>query len=127
PRRPGPAPAPYCATIGGDTPGRIRERFADLAATTGIPVETHCHNDLGMAVGNSVAGALGAPDPGRGAWVNTCVSGIGERAGNADLLSCILAFRHGFDLAGRADLGDLDLCWARRFGLWAAQAFGKPR
>ena len=116
----------YCDTIGGDTPWRIRERFAELAAAVGIPVETHCHNDLGMAVANSVAGALGDLDAGQDAWVNTCVNGIGERAGNADLLSCILAFGHGFDLAGRADLGDLDLSWARRFGLWAAGAFGQP-
>ena len=40
----------YCDTIGGDSPGRIRERFAKLASAIGIPVETHCHNDLGMAV-----------------------------------------------------------------------------
>src|SRR5215216_4787780 len=116
----------YCDTIGGDTPWRIRERFADLAATVGIPIETHCHNDLGMAVANSVAGALGDLDAGQDAWVNTCVNGIGERAGNADLLSCILAFQHGFDLAARVDLGDLDLTWARRFALWAAYAFGQP-
>ncbi len=80
----------YCDTIGGDSPGRIRERFAKLAAAVGIPVETHCHNDLGMAVANSVSGALGDLDAGQDAWVNTCVNGIGERAGNADLLSCIL-------------------------------------
>jgi len=52
--------------------------------------------------------------------VNTCVNGIGERAGNADLLSCILAFRYGFAVADRAPAGDpVDLSWARRFGLWA--------
>jgi homocitrate synthase NifV len=117
----------YCDTIGGDSPGRIRERFAALAAAVGIPVETHCHNDLGMAVANSVAGALGDLDAGQDAWVNTCVNGIGERAGNADLLSCILAFRHAFGVAERVELGDdLDLSWARRFGLWAAYAFGQP-
>ena len=77
----------YCDTIGGDTPDRIRERFAKLAAAVRIPVETHCHNDLGMAVANSVSGALGDLDAGQDAWVNTCVNGIGERAGNADLLS----------------------------------------
>jgi homocitrate synthase NifV len=49
-------------TIGGDSPGRIRERFAKLASAVGIPVETHCHNDLGMAVANSVSGALGDLD-----------------------------------------------------------------
>jgi len=117
----------YCDTIGGDTPWRIRERFAGLAGAVGIPVETHCHNDLGMAVANSVAGALGDLDAGQDAWVNTCVNGIGERAGNADLLSSILAFRHGFGLDGRIDLGgELDLSWARRFALWAAYAFGQP-
>ncbi|HEV8373732.1 MAG TPA: hypothetical protein VGR68_11055 [Actinomycetota bacterium] len=117
----------YCDTIGGDTPARIRDRFASLAATVGLPVETHCHNDLGMAVANSVAGALGDLDAGQDAWVNTCVNGVGERAGNADLLACILAFRHGLGVAGRVELGDeLDLAWARRFGLWAAYAMGQP-
>ncbi|MDQ2811397.1 MAG: hypothetical protein M3Z75_05815 [Actinomycetota bacterium] len=117
----------YCDTIGGDSPGRIRERFAKLASAVGIPVETHCHNDLGMAVANSVSGALGDLDAGQDAWVNTCVNGIGERAGNADLLSCILAFRHGFGVAGSVSIGDpVDLSWARRFGLWAAYAFGQP-
>ena len=57
----------YCDTIGGDSPGRIRERFAKLASAIGIPVETHCHNDLGMAVANSVAGALGDLDAGQDA------------------------------------------------------------
>ncbi len=117
----------YCDTIGGDSPNRIRERFAKLAAATGIPVETHCHNDLGMAVANSVSGALGDLDAGQDAWVNTCVNGIGERSGNADLLSCILAFEHAFGVSDRVELGDeIDLTWARRFGLWASYAFGQP-
>lgn len=115
----------YCDTIGGDTPGRIRERFATLASAVGLPIETHCHNDLGMAVANSVSGALGDLEAGQDAWINTCVNGIGERSGNADLLSTILAFEHGFGLDAR--IGDvLDLSWARRFGLWASYAFGQP-
>ncbi|MGW0805424.1 homocitrate synthase/isopropylmalate synthase family protein [Nonomuraea sp. NPDC002799] len=115
----------YCDTIGGDTPDRIRERFAKLASATALPIETHCHNDLGMAVANSVSGALGDLDAGQDAWINTCVNGIGERSGNADLLSTILAFRHGFGL--NAEIGDaLDLSWARRFGLWASYALGQP-
>jgi homocitrate synthase NifV len=117
----------YCDTIGGDTPERIRERFAKLASAVGLPVETHCHNDLGMAVANSLSGAFGDLDAGQDAWVNTCVNGIGERAGNADLLSCLLAFQHGFGAAGQATIGDpVDLSWARRLGLWASYAFGQP-
>ena len=117
----------YCDTIGGDTPGRIRDRFARLASAVGVPVETHCHNDLGMAVANSVSGALGDLDAGQDAWINTCVNGIGERSGNADLLSCILAVRHGFGLPAEAKAGDpIDLTWARRFGWWASYAFDQP-
>lgn len=118
----------YCDTIGGDTPDRIRERFAKLASAIGIPVETHCHNDLGLAVANSIHGALGDLQAGQDAWINTCVNGIGERSGNADLLSTILAFRHAFDpqVTG-AEIGDpIDLSWARRFALWASYAFGQP-
>jgi isopropylmalate/homocitrate/citramalate synthase len=117
----------YCDTIGGDSPERIRDRFARLASGVGRPVETHCHNDLGMAVANSLSGALGDLDAGQDAWVNTCVNGIGERSGNADLLSCILAFSHAIGVADNAPIGDkLDLSWARRFGLWASYAFGQP-
>src|SRR5438445_744651 len=117
----------YCDTIGGDSPGRIRERFAKLASAIGIPVETHCHNDLGMAVANSVSGALGDLDAGQDAWINTCINGIGERAGNADLLATLLALRYGFGVAGRAEIGDpVDDSWARRFTLWASYAFGQP-
>jgi isopropylmalate/homocitrate/citramalate synthase len=117
----------YCDTIGGDSPHRIRDRFAQLATATGIPVETHCHNDLGMAVANSVSGALGDLDAGQDAWVNTCVNGIGERSGNADLLSVILAFQHAFGVSEQVEIADkIDLTWARRFGLWASYAFGQP-
>src|SRR6266702_1126524 len=117
----------YCDTIGGDSPARIRERFARLAGAVSIPVETHCHNDLGMAVANSVSGALGDLDAGQDAWINTCINGIGERSGNADLLSCILACQHAFGVSGQAEIGDpVDLAWARRFALWASYAFGQP-
>src|SRR6266496_3149468 len=117
----------YCDTIGGDSPARIRERFARLAGAVSIPVETHCHNDLGMAVANSVSGALGDLDAGQDAWINTCINGIGERSGNADLLSCILACQHAFGVSGQAEIGDpVDLSWARRFALWASYAFGQP-
>jgi isopropylmalate/homocitrate/citramalate synthase len=117
----------YCDTIGGDTPFRSAERFRMLADATGLPIETHCHNDLGMAVANSITGALGVLDAGQDAWINTCVNGIGERSGNADLLSCVLALQHGFGVRDRVEIGDrLDLSWMRRFALWASYAFGQP-
>lgn len=51
-------------------------------------ISTHCHNDLGLAVANSLAG-LGA-----GARQMECtINGIGERAGNAALEELIMAIR----------------------------------
>jgi 2-isopropylmalate synthase len=53
-----------------------------------VIVSTHCHNDLGMAVANSIAGVV------NGARQIECsINGIGERAGNAALEEVVVAFR----------------------------------
>ncbi len=83
----------YCDTLGYDTPFTIYETCKVLAEELEMPIELHCHNDLGMAVANSVAGAMGVVDGGQDAYVNTTVNGIGERAGNADLLAVVLAIK----------------------------------
>jgi 2-isopropylmalate synthase len=48
----------------------------------------HCHDDLGMAVANSIAGVQGGARQ-----VECCVNGIGERAGNAALEEVVMAMR----------------------------------
>ncbi|HZT66095.1 MAG TPA: 2-isopropylmalate synthase [Acidimicrobiales bacterium] len=51
-------------------------------------ISTHCHNDLGLAVANSLAGVnAGARQ------VEVCVNGLGERAGNAALEEIVMAVR----------------------------------
>ncbi len=52
----------YCDTLGFDTPFSIYERIKLLAEEVGMPVEVHCHNDLGLVVANSIAGARAAND-----------------------------------------------------------------
>src|SRR3989344_3736264 len=47
----------YCDTLGYDDPMTIYGRIKKLAEKVELPIELHCHNDLGMAVANSVAGA----------------------------------------------------------------------
>ncbi|MDP2749909.1 MAG: homocitrate synthase [Nanoarchaeota archaeon] len=88
----------YCDTLGFETPFRIYKRVLKIAKEVGIDIELHCHNDLGLAVANSVAGAAGAIDGGVNAYINVTVNGIGERAGNADLVSVILALRYGAEI-----------------------------
>jgi homocitrate synthase NifV len=81
----------YCDTLGYDTPSVIRKRIHQLANAVKIPIEIHCHNDLGMVVACSYEGALGAIDAGVDAYINTTINGVGERAGNCDLVSVLLA------------------------------------
>ncbi|MBU3934253.1 MAG: homocitrate synthase, partial [Candidatus Omnitrophica bacterium] len=76
----------YCDTLGFDDPFTIYDRVKALAAEVNIPIELHCHNDLGMVVATSLTGAKAAIDAGVDAYINTTVNGMGERAGNADLV-----------------------------------------
>ena len=59
------------------TPGMEKARFS-----------VHCHNDLGLAVANSIAAIDGGADQ-----VECSVNGIGERAGNASLEELVMALR----------------------------------
>ncbi|MFH1647061.1 MAG: homocitrate synthase [Chloroflexota bacterium] len=117
----------YCDTLGYDNPFTIYDNGRTLAEKIGLPIEVHCHNDLGMAVANSVAGAMGVIDGGQDAYVNTTINGIGERAGNADLIALVLAARKSKDIAGRYELGGtIDLSKAWKIARFASYAFGVP-
>lgn len=116
----------YCDTLGYDTPVSIYRRVRSLAEQVKIPFELHCHNDLGMAVANSVAGAQGAIDGGVDAYINTSVNGLSERAGQADLLSCILAIKFARDM-DKCEIADpINLKVAIKLARYAAYAFGVP-
>jgi 2-isopropylmalate synthase len=87
-------------TVGYTTPKEYHDLFRHLMehvdAPEGVIYSAHCHNDLGMAVSNTLA-ALEA-----GAAQFECtVNGIGERAGNAALEEVVMAMqtrRDRFDL-----------------------------
>ncbi len=117
----------YCDTLGYDDPVTIYRRINFLAKEVQLPIELHCHNDLGLAVANSIEGARGALEAGVDAYINTCINGVGERAGNADLVSCILALRHS---SGFKDLHMLDervdLTKAYRLAKYASYVFDIP-
>ncbi len=79
-------------TVGYSTPDEIAAFFTDIRSrvpnSDRVIFSTHCHDDLGLAVANSLA-ALGA-----GARQVECtINGIGERAGNASLEEIIMATR----------------------------------
>lgn len=117
----------YCDTLGYDNPFTIYETTRTLAENIGIAIELHCHGDLGMAVANSIAGAKGAIDGGQDAYINTTINGIGERAGNADLVAVILAATKSKGFAEKYQLaGSVKLTKASKIAEFASYAFGVP-
>ncbi|MDI6870208.1 MAG: homocitrate synthase [Bacillota bacterium] len=117
----------YCDTLGYDRTTSIYDAVKRLAEAVQLPIELHTHNDLGYAVANSVEGAMGAIDAGVDAYINTTVNGMGERAGNADLVSVILALTKSRGLKDAQILDprvDLKMAW--KICNYVANAFGLP-
>jgi citrate (Re)-synthase len=117
----------YCDTLGYDNPFTIYETCKKLAETVQIPIEVHCHGDLGMAVANSLAGAKGVLDGGQDVYINTTINGIGERAGNADLVAVILAVTKSKDFACHYEVNDqIKMNKAYNLAKFASYAFDVP-
>src|SRR3990172_2450844 len=73
----------------------IRSIFEKVPNIDKAVVSVHCHNDLGLAVANSLAAVRAGARQ-----VEVCVNGIGERAGNAALEEVALAIRTRSDFFG---------------------------
>ena len=77
-------------TTGYTTPDEMRKLIENVRA--GVPdsdkveFSVHCHNDLGMATANALAGVLGGARQ-----IECTINGIGERAGNASLEEVVMA------------------------------------
>ncbi|MGB8988371.1 MAG: 2-isopropylmalate synthase [Candidatus Sulfotelmatobacter sp.] len=79
-------------TVGYTVPAEFGELIATIRRRVkgieNVTISAHCHNDLGMAVANSMAAiAAGARQ------VECTINGIGERAGNAALEEIVMALR----------------------------------
>jgi 2-isopropylmalate synthase len=73
-----------CDTNGGTLPDEIAALVREAITALPVPVAIHCHNDCDVAVANSLA----AVDAGA-VQVQGTINGVGERCGNADLISVI--------------------------------------
>lgn len=92
-------------TVGYTTPnemrGLIEYLIANVENSDRVEFSVHCHNDLGMAVANSLAGVLGGAKQ-----IECTVNGLGERAGNTALEEVVMAMRTRpdiFDISTRLD------------------------
>jgi 2-isopropylmalate synthase len=79
-------------TVGYCLPQEIAAMFtamrAKLAGRDDVALSTHCHDDLGLAVANSIASLTGGARQ-----VECTINGIGERAGNASLEELVMALQ----------------------------------
>jgi isopropylmalate/homocitrate/citramalate synthase len=117
----------YCDTLGYDDPFSIYSRIYHIAGKVDLPIELHCHNDLGLVVANSISGAKAAIDAGVDAYINTTVNGFGERAGNADLVSVILAIKYGSGFKGKYRIDSkINLSKSWKIAKYASYAFNVP-
>lgn len=82
-------------TMPSEFQGFLLELYDRCLELSGVTVSVHCHNDLGLAVANTLAGLhVGARQ------VEGCVNGIGERAGNAALEEVAMILRTRADDVG---------------------------
>ncbi|HEY0651401.1 2-isopropylmalate synthase [Phenylobacterium sp.] len=79
-------------TVGYTYPSEYADLFRDVIENVPgadkVIFSTHCHNDLGLAVANSIAGVQGGARQ-----IECAINGIGERAGNAALEEIVMALR----------------------------------
>jgi 2-isopropylmalate synthase len=86
-------------TVGYAIPSEFAQFIEDIKAN--VPniskarISVHCHNDLGLASANSLAAVLAGVRQ-----IETCMNGIGERAGNASLEEVVMAIKTRPDFFG---------------------------
>ena len=93
-----------CDTNGGTLPNEIQEIVGCVKEKIGGNIGIHCHDDMGMAVANSVVAAQVGANHIQGTFI-----GIGERCGNANLSSIIpsLILKLGFTVINEENLSKL--------------------
>ena len=101
-------------TVGYATPETYGAMFRDMIArvpNAGDAVfSTHCHNDLGLGVANTLAAIMGGARQ-----VESTINGIGERAGNAAVEEIAMAIRVRHDVLGvRTNLVSTEITRASR-------------
>ena len=87
-------------TVGFAVPGEFGARISEIQSRVGgdYVISAHCHNDLGMAVANSLAAVQAGARQ-----VEVAMNGLGERAGNAALEEIVMALRTRPDSFGELD------------------------
>lgn len=104
----------FCDTVGRMDPVKTMQQIGALQEI-GLPIEIHCHNDLGMATANTVAGYQAGAR-----FLSTTVSGVGERAGNASMEEVAFALEYAL-----VQPTGIQLTRLAAMGRWIHQVMGR--
>jgi 2-isopropylmalate synthase len=86
-------------TVGVIEPDAMKSLISSLRGCLRGTISVHCHNDLGLAVANSIAGVKAGAEQ-----IHVTVNGLGERAGNASLEQTAVALRLMYGVNSRIRL-----------------------
>ncbi|MDI6886028.1 MAG: 2-isopropylmalate synthase [archaeon] len=89
-------------TVGVSEPFSIFRLVEAIDHAVNVPISIHCHNDFGLAVANSLAAVKAGASQ-----VQVSVNGIGERAGNADLVETVMSLNSIYGLRTNIKTGYL--------------------
>jgi homocitrate synthase NifV len=89
----------FADTLGVLEPFATVERISTLRRNTGLEIEIHAHDDMGLATANTLAACKAGAT-----HANTTVNGLGERAGNAPLEEVVLGLNKLHGIATGVDL-----------------------
>ena len=106
----------FADTLGVLDPFMTYDIFKTLRAETGLELEFHGHDDLGLATANTLAAIRGGAN-----HASVCVLGLGERAGNAALEEVVAALHQ---IGGRET--SVDLRCLPRLAQTVSRAAGRP-
>ncbi|WHH56957.1 homocitrate synthase [Petroclostridium sp. X23] len=94
--------ARYADTVGILYPKRIFEEIKEICGALEMDMGIHVHNDMGMAVANSIAAVQGGAK-----YIDCTIGGIGERAGNCSYIQFIQALEAMKTEGGSTDIEQL--------------------
>lgn len=100
-------------TVGIAVPNAMSMLVRELKDEFDVPISVHCHNDMGLAVANSLAAVEAGAD-----IVHTCINGIGERAGNtsAEEFAICMSVNYGVDCMRMNRIGSVSRMVSRYTG-----------
>ncbi len=92
-------------TVGYKFPSEMKDMISQIkkSVPSDVVISAHCHNDLGLAVANSIAAIEGGANQ-----IECTINGIGERAGNAALEEIIMALKiKNYDISHNIDISKI--------------------